>query len=198
MTLLSQLDSTDLLATGLLVASLLILMNVVLIFRTWPERIFWSITLCLAALWGIHQADFSSVKNACYSVVILAILVSLALQYVRHRRDIARDASQPAPNPFILREIVRVTARYTWIAGLLAGFSVLWIGAFVLGGSFNEVDRRGLIMLGFCALLICLVPGCLAALCATYFSVVERWVAWLPLFLPLFVAAICYTILMML
>jgi hypothetical protein len=184
-------SSADLLATGLLVASLLIFMNVLL--RTWPERIVWSTTLCLAALWGIHKADFYYVKMACWSVFILAMLVSLTLQYVRHRRVITRDAGNPAPPPFTLRQVVRRIASWTWVGGVLACFAMFWLGAMMLGESVPTTRlylKETTIMLALYALPLWLVP-CVAVLFLSSFSVVERWVAWLPLF----IAAIFYAVL---
>jgi hypothetical protein len=49
-------------------------------------------------------------------------------------------------------------------------------------------------LLGLYALPAWLVPACLVVLCSAYFSVVERWVAWLPLL----IAAVFYAVLVML
>ena len=174
--------SSDLLAAVVLAASVLIFMNVVL--RSWYERVFWSATLCLAVLWGIHQADFNMVKVACASVFAASMFFSFALQYMRHRRAVARDASTPVPAVFTLRYFVRDLAFWTWMLGLLACLSVLWVGALMFGESLaiiRQGHQDGLMLLGLYVLPAWLVPACLVVLFSAYFSVVERWVAWLPL-----------------
>lgn len=182
---------SDLLATGLLVASLLIFMNVLV--RTWHERILWSVALCLAALWGIQQADFYVVKIAGWSIFILAMLISSTLQYVRHRRVIALNASSPVPPPFTSRQVVRQIASWIWVGGLLACFALFWLGAMMFAEPVPSIRLYlgGMtMMLALYALPLWLVP-CLAVLFSSNFSVVERWVAWLPLF----IAAIFYAVL---
>jgi hypothetical protein len=186
--------SLDLFSAVLLAASVLIFMNVVL--RSWYERVLWSATLCLAVLWGIHQGDFTMVKLACASVFAPSMFFSFALQYMRHRRAVARDASTPVPAVFTLRYFVRDLAFWTWMLGLLACLSVLWVGALMFGESLaiiRQGHQDGLMLLGLYALPAWLVPACLVVLCSAYFSVVERWVAWLPLL----IAAVFYAVLVM-
>jgi hypothetical protein len=81
--------------------------------------------------------------------------------------------------------------------GLLACLSVLWVGALMFGESLaiiRQGHQDGLMLLGLYVLPAWLVPACLVVLCSAYFSVVERWVAWLPLL----IAAVFYAVLVML
>ena len=182
----------DLLAAIVLAASLLILMNLVL--RSWYERVFWSATLCLALLWGIQQAEFGRVKVACMGVFILAMFLSFALQYMRHRRAVARNPSTPVPAVFTVRYLVRDLVFFASTLGVFACLSVLWIGALMFGESLaiiRQGHQDGLKLLGLYFLPLWLAPACLAVLCRAHFSVVERWLV----SLPLIVGAIFYTVL---
>jgi hypothetical protein len=125
------------------------------------------------------------------------MFLTFALQYMRHRRAVARDPSTQVPSIFTLRHVVRDIALWTWILGLLECLAVLWVGA-LMHGELLAIVRQGcqpgLTRLGLYALPAWLVPVCLVVIYSAYFSVVERWVAWLPLLIAAMFFAVFVTL----